>query len=86
MAARVAAGGPRPNSNPNPTCPNRSFSCTPNPNLSPNPSLNPCRSPDRRPGPKQVDLTPLDGFPLWERDVHDQLHACFAELSEVFAY
>ena len=35
---------------------------------------------------QQVDLTPLDGFPLWEREVHDQLHACFAELSEVFAH
>ena len=35
---------------------------------------------------QQVHLAHLDGFPLWERQVHDQLHACYAELSEVDAY
>ena len=33
---------------------------------------------------KQLDMFGLYGFPLWEQEVHDQLHANFAELSSIF--
>ena len=33
---------------------------------------------------KQLDLSGLYGFPLWEAEVHDLLHANFRELASIF--
>ena len=61
-----------------------SRSTCPLPTANPEPIPNhPGPEPEPDPNPNQVDLSPLDGFPLWEQEVHDQLHACYAELSQV---